>query len=177
MVNKMNNILNDLYNKYSDIKYGWYDKDNILHDKLYEGFLANFRFQTLDHIKKSKTAICWEMVELYRDELEKMNIPSKTYFFCLKETGYHCHSIIVTKDDNYYYHLEGTLKNNQGIHKHKSLEDIFKYIIDRYDIVVNDPNIQINKDNIEIYEYSKPKEGISCTEYFFHCFGGKKIKK
>ncbi len=33
-----------------------------------------------------------------------------------------------------------------------------------------------DKEDIKIYEYSKPKEDISCVGFFMHCFTGKRIR-
>ena len=177
MVNKMNNILNDLYNKYSDIKYGWYDKDNNLHEKLSKDFYDKFEFQTIDHIKEHKHGICWELVELFRSELEKNNITSKTYFFCSNTKEKYCHTIIVVEDKNYFYLIEGSLKDNKGLYKFSCLEELFNYIYDRFHVLVTNPNIQINKENIDIYEYKKPKTKMTCLEFYTHCFNSKKIQK
>lgn len=169
----MKDTLQELYNKYKDIEYGWYDGNNQLHLHVVDGFLAKFKMQTIEHIKETKNAICWEVVELYRHELEEKGINCETYFFCLNETGYHCHSIIVVPYDNKYYWIEGSFKDFKGVHEYDTLDEIFDVIKNNYHIIVRDPKKKVNKDHIRIYRYTKPKDGIGCFSFYMHCFSNR----
>ncbi len=167
-------IIKEIYDKYKDIKYGWYDKNGELHDHIYEGFLAKFKMQTTEELKQRRIGMCWEMVELFRDELAKKGIESESYFFCLFEKGYHSHSILVVPCNGKYYWLETSLAPFNKINVYDSLEEIFNTIIDNYHLVVLKDGT-FDKKHIRVFNYKKPKDGISCTQFYFHCFGAKRM--
>lgn len=170
----MNRIISSIYNKYSDIKYGWIDSKGIIHSHINEGLAKNFCFQSPDKLKKTRVGICWETAELTRSELLLNNIKCNSYFFVIPNGKFYCHSIIVANVDNKYYWIENSFINCKGIHEFDSMDEIFKTIIDKFNLIVNDNNV--DKSKIKIYEYDTPNFGIGCVLFYFHCFRGKKIK-
>lgn len=170
----MQEKLNNIYEKIKDIKYGWFDKNDELHDSLYEGYSEKFKMQTNKHIEESRIGVCWETVELAREYLKKEGINCKTYLSILIQTGYHCHTFLVVEHENKYYWLEASFKQFKGVHVFNSLEEIFQIIIDNFHEIVRKE--EFNKNDIRFYEYDKPKEGIFCVDFFMHCFAGKRIK-
>ncbi|MGM9877629.1 MAG: hypothetical protein ACI33S_03170 [Bacilli bacterium] len=171
MLDKIKNI----YEKNKDIEYGWKDSKGIVHNQINEGYVRKFSLQTTGELRKTRCGNCWETVELTREELENNKIPCETYFFVVPMQKFYCHSIIVTKIDNDYYWIENSFKNFKGIRKYDSLESIIFDVLNNFHLIVSDKNFNIK--NLKIYNYTKPKDHISCIEYYFHCFRSNNITK
>lgn len=165
-----------IFDELSDIKYGWYDKNKVLHEHIYEGYLEKYKMQTNEELEKNRIGVCWETVELSRKKLTDIGLECHTYFFVLAETGFHSHSILVFKYNDKYYWFEETLKKFNGMNEYNTLDEILDKIIDNYNIILNKDNVEYNKKNIKVYEYTKPKDGCSCFSYYTHCFMGKRIR-
>lgn len=163
-----------IFEKNKDIKYGWKSKkDSKYYFHITEGLAKNFCFQTCEEIEKSRIGICWETVELNREYLEKNNISCKAYFFVIPFNNFYCHSVLVFNDKNKYYWFENSFKNMIGIHEYNSLQELFNNVINNFGNIVNQKKINIR--SLKIYEYSKPRPGIGCVQFYFHCFRGKNI--
>ena len=171
----MINDLNEVFNKTKDIEYGWFDSKGSKHHKISEGLARNFRFQSPEELLKSKIGICFETLELNRQLLKDKNIESKSYFMVIPHGKFFSHTLLVTKDDKKVYWIESSLKNHEGVHEYNSLQELFTFMIDNFDIVTAHENY--NKEDIRIFEYKTPRYGIGCVHFYLHCLAGKNITK
>ena len=169
------NDIESIYKRIEKIEYGWFDKNGKKHSKISEGLAKNYNFQSPKELEKSKIGICWEVVELTKVYLEEKNIPYKSYFFVLPFDNFYCHSVLVCNIDDKYYWIEGSLKDYKGIHEFNSIEELVFYVLDHFYIITNNEEYDVSK--IKIYEYDKPKYGIGCVQFYFHCFRSKNITK
>ena len=167
--------LEDIYEKYKNIKYGYYDKNNNRMYHINDGFLRKFRLQSVESIENTRVGICWETVELLRYNLEKENYNCKSYLFVSPQDQFYNHSLVVCEYNKKYYWIEISLEKLNGIREYDSLKDLFFDLLDNFDIVM--PNNDIDYKKIKIYEYEKPRSGSNCLQFIYHCFSGKNITK
>lgn len=163
---------NKIYNEMKDIKYGWSDGKKF-HYKISKSYVTKYKFQSCDELEKSRIGNCWETVELTRKYFEQSGIKCFTYFFVIPNTNFFCHSILVFQENDNYYWVENSLKNFKGIRKYNSLEEIIYFIFDNFNVISCNQKYDIRK--IKVYEYGKPKDGIGCMLYYFHCFRANNI--
>ena len=168
------NEVEDFYNKIKDIKYGWHDKDNVLHTRLViDKFRKEYKMQKIANILKSGYAICWEMCELQRNFMERKGIEHKTIFVYLNNSNNECHTFTSFKLDNDWYWFEASWKGKKGIHKFSSLKDILEFYRNNFNDFAKNG---YDKNNISFYEYDRIAEGCSCDRFYEHCLSGKLIK-
>lgn len=163
-----------IYENNKDIKYGWKDKSGKFHFKINDDdYIRKFQMQTCDELVESRIGMCWETAELSRKHLQENGINCKVYFFVIPYVKFFCHSVVVFKNDNYYYWLENSFKKYKGIRKYDSLDSLFKFVLDHFNEITGTDTYNIKQ--IKIYEYEKPKDNIFCIPFYFHCFKGKNI--
>ena len=163
----------ELFEKFKDIKYGYFDKYGKQFSHIKDGFLRKYRLQTVEHIEETRVGICWETVELFRYYLEKNNYKCSTYFFVIPYDKFYNHSLIVYELNNKYYWMESSLIGLNGIREYNTLEELFYDLLDNFKIVTL--NNEFNYKDIKIYKYNKPRDNISCLQYVYHCFSGENL--
>lgn len=165
--------IEDFYNKIKNIKYGWLDKENNIHENLKE-YKEKFIMQDIDNIEKTNHAVCWEMCELQRRFFNQKNINNKTIFAYLKNSRNNaCHTFSIFELNNKWYWFEASWQNKKGIHEFNSIEEILEYYKDNF---IDFAREEYNKEDMEFYEYSKVNSGINCTEFYTNCLSSSKIK-
>ena len=171
----MINDLNEVFNKTKDIEYGWFDQKGQRHHHISEGLGKFFKFQSPEQLEKSRIGICWETVELNRKLLEEKNIKSKSYFVVIPHGKFFSHTLLVVEYNNKVYWIESSLKDHKGIHEYDSLEELFSFMIENFNIFTGGE--EYKKEDIRICESTSPKEGSGSVHFYFHCFAGKKLTK
>ncbi len=165
--------IEDFYNKIKNIKYGWLDKENNIHENLKE-YKEKFIMQDIDNIEKTNHAVCWEMCELQRRFFNQKNINNKTIFAYLKNSRNNaCHTFSIFELNNKWYWFEASWQNKKGIHEFNSIEEILEYYKDNF---IDFAREEYNREDMEFYDYSKVNSGINCTEFYTHCLSSSKIK-
>ena len=148
----MVSIIEELYKKYENIEYGWKDKKGKIHSHINEWYVKNFSLQTPEELIKSNTGNCWETVELLREKLNKLKIPSKTYFFVIPTGKFYSHSIIVAELNNKFYWIEISHKDFKGVKEFNTTKELMKYILNNFILITNlyyyTTNFQLQKHNI-----------------------------
>lgn len=173
----MKNKLKEILNQLNDIEYGYVDKNQNIHSDDVKNWDSNFgnkyRLQSPEELIKNKYGLCWDQVELERYYLEQKNIESKSYFIIAYDGNHEqTHTFIVVKEDKYYW-LEHSWQPYRGIHEYNSLSDLLNDVKTEFEKSVELQNI---KDyDLVIYEYSKPKFNLNCTEFMEHCAKGTNI--
>ncbi len=165
----------EIFEKFKDIKYGYFDKDGKQFNHISDGFLKKFRLQSVEHIEQTMIAVCWETVEVFRYYLEKYGYKCTTYCFVIPKDKFYNHCLIVYEDNNKFYWMEQSLSKLNGIREYNSLKDLFFDLLDNFNIVVGDKPFDYK--DIKIYEYSQPRVNMSCLQFFYHCISSKNITK
>ena len=113
MVEEINKILEKL----KEIKYGWADKNGVIHQKAGRNFfINNYRLQTIEETLEYKVGTCWEQVELARYYLEKEDIKNQTYLILYNdENKIARHSIAIAEVFGKYYLVENSWKINKTL--------------------------------------------------------------
>ena len=52
----------------------------------------------------------------------------------------------------------------KGIHKYKSKEELFRDVLTKYAKVIN-----VDKNDVKLFIYDRPKYGINYTKFIRHC--------
>ncbi|MBQ2408460.1 MAG: hypothetical protein II309_03410 [Bacilli bacterium] len=167
--------MEELRNELNKIKYGWYDNSGKLHKHIDKDYMLKYRMQTSEEMINHGYGVCWETVELEREYFEKNNIPCKSYFIVIaKFRRYECHTFLVYEENNKYYWFEHSWDKLKGVYEFDNLDELLDKVILEFPDIVKYKNY--NPNDLEIYEYKKPKEHINCLGFYAHCFKSKKIR-
>ena len=166
MHEKINNIISLM----DSIEYGFKDKsgENIINvdpQKWDADFDKFYYLQTADELLKSKCGVCWDQVELERKLFEDKNIECKTYFiYIVDDDMLPSHTFLTYVDSGKHYWFEHSWNTYRGIHEYESedalLLDVKEKFLSEHGFSSN------NSFSLYIYEYDKPKEHISCNEFY-----------
>ena len=151
------------------------DRDNEKHDVVNELFSENYILQSPDQIRESKIGVCWDQVELERDILK--DCKTKSYFMAYYD-GEDCpsYTFLVVERDGSYYWCEHSWNIYRGIHRYDSLGELLKDVSNKQVEYIKGLGItDFNIEQFYMYEYGKPKYGISATEFYRHCEGGDEV--
>ena len=117
-----------------------------------------------EEILNNKCGICWDQVELERDLFKEENINCKTYFICTYDNkNIPSHTFLVCHDSTNYYWFEHSWGEFKGIHEYSSLNSLLLDVKKKF--VDSNSYIKNNKSTF-IYEYEKPKEHLTCQEFY-----------
>jgi hypothetical protein len=175
---KMNKKINDIMNIMETITYGFNDENgnNIITEnpkKWDEEFYKFYYLQSEEELLKSKCGVCWDQVELERKLLSNINVKVKSYFICIyDEDNVPSHTFITYEENNKYYWFEHSWNKYKGIHSYSSLKDLLLDIKEKF---IN-YNKNVDSQNTFVYEYNKPKNHISCQEFYDYIETQKLIK-
>lgn len=155
-----------------DIDYGFPDNDKnnlrITNPKLFDDdkyFESIYYLLKPEEVEEYKCGVCFDQVEYERYYLEKKNIISNSYFIeYVDNENMPCHTFLTFQENNKFYWLEHSWGIYEGIFAYNSLEELLNDIKIKF---AKFNNIDISK--VNIYEYAKPKSGISYKEFLEHC--------
>lgn len=147
--------------KCRDIQMGFLTKDNTYKTDDSQG-VDDYILQSPEQLLKSKKGVCWDVVELERDFFEKNKLIHKTYCIIKGNNTDINHSFLVSKLDNKYYWIEGSMSNSFGINgPYENIFELFEDVSSNMSIdYPNERNLRAN-----VYEYNKPKYGIDRNTY------------
>ena len=156
------------------INYGWIDRKGIKHTTDFERFSDEYILQSPEEVIKNKIGVCWDQVELERKYLK--NYISVKTFFIVHYDNDRCptHTFLTFEKGNKYYWFEHSWEDFRGIHEYNSIKELLVDIQNKF--IQFELNNKYVKDNLIIYEYSKPKYNISVQEFYNHCENGKIIE-
>lgn len=174
MIEELNEYIKEIE---ENIKYGWYDTKNNLREHVDKDFMIEYRTQSPEQIKKNKHGVCWDFVELERDYLEEKKADFKTIFVVINNLilKHPNHAFVILKENDKYYWVEATLKDNKGIHEFNTLEELKNKIIEVFPIIANKPLPEEALKEIEFFEFERPKYNIKAIDYFIYVIKGNKI--
>ena len=161
--------INEIMDIMDNIQYGFMDEnnENIIDkdiEKWNNEFNSFYYLQTPDELLKSKCGVCWDQVELERKLFNDVNVPFKCYFIYISdENKLPSHTFLTFIMNNKYYWFEHSWYKYKGIHEYSSLDDLLLDVIKKF----KGDNSKISNDsNIYLYQYERPKEHISCDEFY-----------
>ena len=165
----MEQLIDKVLNKMSEIEYGWVDKNGDIHRRAKKSFfLKNYHFQSIDETLGYKVGTCWEQVELARYYLEKEDIHVDSYFIMYDdESKIARHTIAIASLYGKYWWIENAWKARGNYSFFDSPEDILAKVIELYPRMYKIENFDYEK--IEIYKYSKPIAGLSFEDFTEYC--------
>ena len=163
-----------LLKKMKDISYGWLDKDDVIHNDITPYFVQNYRLQSADEVWQSKTGVCWDQVEVQREFFLKENYNFKTMaiiYYDDKESP--THTFLIYQDKEEWHWFEHSWHDYRGIHKYTDKKAL---LIDVQTKFIKSIAFKKDYKNLCFYEYSKPKSGIGCQEFYKHCEAGINVR-
>lgn len=177
---KMINLkINEIMNLMNSVEYGFKDKNgkNIINtdsQKWDNEFDKFYYLQTPDELLKSKCGVCWDQVELERKLFEDNNIKIKTYFIYIVENDMlPSHTFLTYENNNKYYWFEHSWGTYKGIHEYGNKLELLLDVKKKF---INEHNYVSENSFLYIYEYQKPKEHITCNEFYKYIETQKLIK-
>ena len=119
---------------------------------------------TKKEILTKKCGICWDQVELERDFCQKEHISHKTYYIATyDDNNIPSHTFLVCEDNEKYYWVENSWRKFKGIHKYSSLKELLFDVKKKF---LESNSYIKNNENTFIYEYKKPREHLTCQEFY-----------
>lgn len=170
---KYNCISSILEEVMGDIKIGYKAKEGTYHFKMGSDFSDTYRLQNASDLLESKIGLCFDQVELERKLFQSMKVSFRTYFLLyddkLLNKG---HAFLVYKQNSFYYWFEHAWLSNKGIHEYNSKEELLHDIAKKFLQTI--PNGKM--DFLKLYQYDKPRSGISFNRFLSNVINGKRIK-
>lgn len=172
--------INKIMELMDTISYGFLDSNgNNLYvnnqEKLDVNFINSYIIQSPKKLLQTKCGMCFEQVELERELFLKSNIEIKTYFIYIDDNqGRPSHTFLVFYDNNKIYWFEHSWARYKGIHEYSSLKVLLEDVKQKMRLEHNYTNL---KDGLYIYEYDKPREGLTCEEFYSYAIKGKTVLK
>lgn len=161
--------INEIMTLMDTIEYGFKDNngDNIINTnpKKWDNEFTEFYYlQTPDELLKTKCGVCWDQVELERKLFQEQNINFKTYFIYMVDNDMlPSHTFLVYENNNKYYWFEHSWGKYKGIHEYKTQLDL---LLDVKRKMRAEHNYIKQNSPLFIYEYQKPKNHISCDDFY-----------
>ena len=170
---KINDAPRRILDTISEIKIGYADRKGNIYHNINHNFNDIFYLRKPEDILSSKIGLCFEQVELERFLLSKHDLNFRSYFLLYQDSnpGF-SHSFIIYKDNNKYYWLENAWLKYRGIHEYKTKEEAYLDIAYKFGKTI--PNFK--RDKLKLYEFDKPRYGISYEKYKNNAFNGHVIR-
>lgn len=165
----------EIMNLMDKIHYGWVDYNGNSYVDVDKNFSDKYRLQSPKEIIKSNLGVCWDQVELERYYFKNSVLKLETYFIVYYDNQ-KCptHTFLIYEKNNKYYWFEHSWKKFKGIYEYDTKLDLLSDVKKKFTkIELND---NYDKDNLKIYNYTKPKYNISVDEFIKHCENGINIK-
>jgi hypothetical protein len=164
----------EIFDLFGEIKYGWVDKSNQKHYVVDNTYSNNYKLQSPEEVTVNKLGVCWDQVELERALFSDNGLAVKTYFIVHYDND-KCptHTFLTYKNNNNIYWFEHSWFKYKGIHEYKSLKELLVDVRNKF--IVDQLDGNFNQNNLCVFEYLKPKYGISATDFCKHCENGENI--
>lgn len=162
----------EVKNLMNDIEYGSIDRVTKLIE--YNGGMKNYMLMSPKEVLKYKVGVCWDQVELERFYFNKMDLKFSTYYMCYYDNVMNpTHTFLVYESNNKFYWFENSFFVYRGIHEYQSLEELINDVKSKFQEFYNFKDYL--EENLVVYEYGKPKYGISLGEFIDFCENGSKV--
>lgn len=175
----INEKIKKIMNIMENIEYGYKDLNgnNIIitdPNKWDNEFDSFYKLLTPEELLKTKCGVCWDQVELERKLFEDNDIKCKTYFIFIHDHDMlPSHTFLTYETNNKHYWFEHSWNFYKGIHEYESKIDLLLDIIN----IFRKEHSETSKDaNLYLYEYKKPKDHITCNDFYKYIETQKLIK-
>lgn len=163
----------------SKIEYGFKDEqgNNIIDinpKKWDEEFSEFYYLLTPEELLERKCGVCWDQIELERKLFEDENIKVETYFiFLAYQDMLPSHTFLIYQDDSKYYWFEHSWNKYKGIHEYNNKSALLLDVVNNF----KEDHPEVSKDaQLYLYEYNKPKNHITCNEFYQYVETQKQIE-
>ena len=158
----------------SNIQYGWVDNEGAKHTDMAH-FAEKYILQMPEQLLESHLGVCWDQVELQRKLFADVGIATRSFFIVYYD-GNECptHTFIIFEYNNKIFWYEHAWATMCGLHRYNSLENAITDIRNKFIDKELDGKYDIR--NLVIYEYDKPEENLSCSDFYKYCENGKKVQ-
>jgi RimJ/RimL family protein N-acetyltransferase len=148
-----------------EVKFGYVDEYGNKYINFHDKFKEEYYLQSPSELATSGIGIAMDRVEYAREVLVNRNIDCRTYLMMNSSTDDEAsHVFLIYKDEKYYYWYEHSWLKYKGIHKYKSKEELFRDVLTKYAKVIN-----VDKNDVKLLIYDRPKYGINYTKFIKHC--------
>lgn len=161
--------VNEIMDLMNEIEYGFKDEKgiNIINSDLQKWdneFTEFYYLQTPDELLKSKCGVCWDQVELERKLFLDNKIKFKTYFiFIVDKDMLPSHTFLTYEMNNKHYWFEHSWGRYKGIFEYENEKELLLDVKEKF----KKDNNYVSEDSLlYIYEYKKPKDHITCDEFY-----------
>lgn len=173
-----------------NIEYGIYGTDNKIYTPGTEEENNQFQYACVNlyELSDSKKLLkcgyghCWDQVELERDWFSKQGYEFKTFYimFVLDyDNSYATHTYLIYRKENKYYYFENADYKNRGIYEFNSYEEAIRYQREKHIEYNKEIGNKIDEEilkSLKIYEYKKPKPGLTMQEFINYVLSSKEVK-
>ena len=156
-----------------NIKVGYKCKDGSFRIKIDEHFSDIYRLQSANDLLESHIGLCFDQVELERKLFSTMKVSFRTYFLLYDDKKLNkAHTFLVYKDKDKYYWFEHAWTLYKGVHAYSSKEKLLKDVMGHFIETIPNGNMNL----VHIYQYDKPRSGISFNRFLSNAINGKSVK-
>ncbi len=159
----------------NNFNYGWQDQKGKIHNGVNNG--ASYYLQSPEELLKSHIGICWDITELCRTFFEEMtSLKIETYYLMYADSaGCPCHTILVFYRNDKVYWFEPMMQNfHNGIFEYSSIDYLLEDFVNYF---VQYLGNTIEKNNLQLYKYTKPRYHINGFEMRNHIDASTKIER
>lgn len=160
------NSPSDLLGYMQTIDYGYIDLQGNMHAEPDENFSDQYRLRSHDDVETSKIGVCWDQVEVERHYFNKFGAVFKTYSIVYYgPDSLPNHTFLVYFSDKKVYWFENSYAKYRGIHKYDNIESLVCDVKHKF---VADLQQVVDEHRLCLYEYSEPKVGMNCNQFYKH---------
>lgn len=155
-----------------NIQYGFVGKDGLVHreeDDFENTVFTEWRLASPEDLIKDKYGHCFDQVELERDWLSSHGYECKTFMIIFElpyDNNFSMHTYLVYFDNGEWKYIEHADGLFRGEYVFPTLEDAIRYQKKHHinaNMIYNPTDEKLA--SIRIYEYKKPKYGITMDEF------------
>ncbi len=170
---KYDSVYINVREKLDEIKFGYRDKNGSLYSGFDRDFKDNYYLQSPKQLLESRVGIAFDVVELERDLVSKLNAEYRTYFMYYPDDDMdYAHAFLIYKDSKKYYWLENSWLKYKGVHIYDTKDDLLSDVLEKFVKTIKDGDIK----KVKLFIYDKPRSGIGYVKYFSHCINSRAIK-
>ncbi len=156
-----------------NIKVGYKCKDGSFRITIDEHFSDIYRLQSASDLQESYIGLCFDQVELERKLFSAMKVSFRTYLLLYDDKKLNKgHTFLVFKDKEKYYWFEHAWFSYKGVHAYSSKEELLQDVMQHFIETIPNGNINL----LQLYQYDKPRSGISFTRFLSNAINGKRVK-
>lgn len=175
--------MGDLFGFCQKLEYGWIDRAGQRHRGVNNS--NEYFLQSPAEVLESQIGICWDQTELMREFFRQKKVECKSYFlyYYLNDDNCPSHSILVYKNGEKYCWFEPMFFTTpfyySGIHEFNSLNELLENFRVKF---IRNGKMQgvlpeeYDASELSLYQYDKPKYGISAEDFYNHCRTGEELE-